>query len=140
MTGTLVVTIDPRPLRRRHRWPDFVEALLALLRHGVRLLSAPPAVLAISDVRSAHRVTRDGFLFLEPNPPHLMVPRIPTLVVHDPMEEQPVVPAWYFRAPSEAHPRVIMLPPDALDPERPDRLVVETRHPNLDVTTLLAML
>lgn len=138
--GTLLITIDPRPIRRRHRWPEFVEALLALIRHGVRLLSAPPAVLALSDVRSAHHAIRDGYLFLEPNPPHLLAPRVPTLIVHDPVQERPVLPAWYFRVPSTVYPRIIMVPPDALDPERPDQAVTETRHPNLDVNTLLAAL
>jgi ATP-dependent DNA helicase RecQ len=140
MSGTLLVTLDPQPYRRRHRWPEFVEALLALLRHGVRLLSAPPAIQAMAEVRSAHHAIRDGYLFLEPNPPHLLAPRIPTLVVHDPMEERPVLPAWYLRAPSTPHARVIMIPPDALDPERPDQLITETRHPNLDLNTLLAVL
>jgi len=139
-SGLLLVTIDPRPMRRRHRWPELVEVLLALVRHGIRLLCAPESVLALSDVRSAHHVVRDGYLFLEPNPPHLLSPRIPTLIVHDPMQERPILPPWYFRSPSEPHARIIIVPPDALDPERPDQLVIETRHPNLDVNTLLAML
>lgn len=139
-SGSLLVTIDPRPMRRRHRWPELVEVLLALVRHGIRLLCAPESVLALSDVRSAHHVVRDGYLFLEPNPPHLLSPRIPTLIVHDPMQERPILPPWYFRPPSEPHARIIIVPPDALDPERPDQLVTETRHPNLDVNTLLAML
>jgi hypothetical protein len=138
--GALLVTIDPRPIRRRHRWPEFVEALLALVRHGVRLLSAPPAVQSLTDVQTAHHAIRDGYLFLEPNPPHLLAPRVPTLIVHDPLQERPMLPAWYFHASSAPYPRIIMIPPDALDPERPDRFVAETRHPNLDVNTLLAML
>jgi len=137
---TLLVTIDPRPIRRRHRWPDFVELLLALVRHGVRLLSAPASVQALSDVRTAHHAVRDGYVFLEPNPPHLLAPKIPTVIVHDPMVDRPVLPAWYFRAPSVPHARIIMVPPDALDPDRPDQFVTETRHPNFDVSTLLAVL
>lgn len=138
--GTLLVTIDPRPIRRRHRWPEFVELLTALVRHGVRLLSAPASVQALADVRAAHHAVRDGYFFLEPNPPQLMAPKIPSVIVHDPMAEQAVLPAWYFRTPSVPHPRIIMVPPDARDPERPDQLVSETRHPNLDASTVLGIL
>jgi ATP-dependent DNA helicase RecQ len=139
-SGSLLVTIDPLPMRRRHRWPELVEVLLALVRHGIRLLCASDSVLALSDVQAAHHVVRDGYLFLEPNPPHLLSPRISTLIVHDPLEERPILPPWYFRSPSEPYTRIIIVPPDALDPERPDQFVTETRHPNLDVNTLLAML
>lgn len=138
--GTLLVTIDPRSFRRRHRWPEFVELLTALVRHGVRLLSAPASVHALAEVREAHHSVRDGYMFLEPNPPQLMAPRIPSVIVHDPLAERAVLPAWYFRTPSVPHPRIIMVPPDARDPERPDRLVIETRHPNLDINTVLGML
>jgi len=138
--GTLLVTIDPRPLRRRHRWPEFVELLTALVRHGVRLLSAPAAIHALTDVRMVHHALRDGYFFLEPNPPHLMAPKIPSVIVHDPMAERAVLPAWYFRSPSVPQARIIMVPPDARDPERPDQLVTETRHPILDVNTVLGML
>lgn len=138
--GTLLVTIDPRPIRRRHRWPEFVELLTALVRHGVRLLSAPASVQALADVRAAHHAVRDGYFFLEPNPPQLMAPRVPSVIVHDPMAERAVLPAWYFRTPSVPHPRIIMVSPDARDPERPDQLVSETRYPNLDVDTVLGIL
>ena len=139
-TGTLIVVIDPRPMRRRHRWPEFAELLEALVRHGIRLLSAPPAVLDLSPVATAHRATRDGFLFLEPNPAHVFAPKVPTLIVHDPLEQEPVVPESYFRAPSTPHLRVVIVPLDARDPERPDLTVAEMRHPNLDAETLLAVL
>jgi superfamily II DNA helicase RecQ len=139
-TGTLIVMIDPQPMRRRHRWPEFAELLTALVRHGVRLLSAPPAVLGLAPVLTAHRLTRDGFLFLEPNPAHIFAPKVPAVIVHDPLPGQPVVRESYFRAPSPPHLRVVLIPPDARDPERPDRTVAETRHPNLDAETLLAML
>lgn len=138
--GTLLVTIDPRPIRRRHRWPEFGELLTALVRHGVRLLSAPASVQALADVRAVHHAVRDGYFFLEPNPPQLMAPKIPSVIVHDPMAESALLPAWYFRTPSVSHPRIIMVPPDARDPERPDQLVSETRHPNLDVSTVLGTL
>lgn len=138
--GNLIVLIDPRPMRRRHRWPEFAELLTALVRHGIRLLSAPPAVQGLATVTTAHRATRDGFLFLEPNPAHIFAPKVPTLIVHDPLHRQPLVPESYFRAPSTPYLRVVLVPPDARDPERPDHLVAETRHPNLDADTLLAML
>jgi len=139
-TGTLIVMIDPQPLRRRRRWPEFAELLVALIRHGVRLLSAPPEVLGLDAVKTAHRAARDGFLFLEPNPAHIFAPKVPTVIVHDPLEDQPIVRESYFRAPSAPYLRVVLIPPDARDPERPDRPVAETRHPNLDAETLLAML
>ena len=88
-TGTLIVMIDPEPMRRRHRWPEFAEVLTALVRHGVRLLSAPEAVLALPAVATAHHATRDGFLFLEPNPAHIFAPKVPTLIVHDPLTASP---------------------------------------------------
>jgi hypothetical protein len=140
LNHTLLVTIDPRPIRRRHRWPEFVDLLVALVRHGVRLLSAPASIQALADVRTAHHAVRDGYFFLEPNPPHLLAPKVPSVIVHDPMADRAVLPAWYFRAPSVPHPRIILVPPDALDPERPEQLVTETRHPNFDVNTLLGML
>ena len=139
-TGTLIVMIDPQPMRRRHHWPEFAELLIALVRHGVRLLSAPSAVCSLAAVTTAHRAARDGFLFLEPNPAHVFAPKVPTLIVHDPLDRQPVVRMSYFHPPSTAHLRVVLVPPDARDPERPDRLVAETRHPNLDADTLMAML
>jgi ATP-dependent DNA helicase RecQ len=139
-TGTLIVMIDPGPMRRRRRWPEFAELLMALVRHGVRLLSAPPAVLDLSAVATAHRATRDGFLFLEHNPAHIFAPKVPTLIVHDPLPDQPVVRESYFREPSTPYLRVVLIPPDARDPERPDRVVAETRHPNLDAETLLGVL
>jgi len=139
-TGTLIVMIDPRPMRRRRRWPEFAELLMALVRHGVRLLSAPPTVLDLTAVATAHRATRDGFLFLEHNPAHIFAPKVPTLIVHDPLPDQPVVRESYFRSPSTPYLRVVLIPPDARDPERPDRMVAETRHPNLDAETLLAVL
>jgi hypothetical protein len=132
--------IDPQPMRRRHRWPEFAEVLTALVRHGIRLLSAPPAVLGLTAVTTAHRATRDGFLFLEHNPAHVFTPKVPSLIVHDPLDRDPVARESYFRAPSTPHLRVVLIPPDARDPERPDHLVAETRHPNLDAETLLAML
>jgi superfamily II DNA helicase RecQ len=139
-TGTLIVMIDPQPMRRRHRWPEFAELLTALVRHGIRLLSAPSVVLGLTAVTTAHRVTRDGFLFLEPNPAHVFAPKVPSLIVHDPFDREPIARESYFRAPSTPHLRVVLLQPDARDPERPDRPVAETRHPNLDAGTLLAML
>lgn len=138
--GTLIVMIDPKPMRRRHRWPEFAELLTALVRHGIRLLSAPPTLNDLAVVTTAHRATRDGFLFLEPNPAHIFAPKVPTLIVHDPLDSRPVARESYFRAPSTPYLRVVLIPPDARDPERPDRLVAETRHPNLDADTLLAML
>jgi ATP-dependent DNA helicase RecQ len=139
-TGTLLVMIDPQPMRRRQRWPEFAELLEALIRHGIRLLSAPRAVLDLSPVAKAHRATRDGFLFLEPNPVHVFAPKVPTLIVHDPLKREAAVPESYFRAPSIPHLRVVLVPPDARDPERPNRTVAEMRHPNLDADTLLAVL
>ena len=139
-TGTLIVMIDPQPMRRRHRWPEFAEVLTALVRHGIRLLSAPPAVLGLTAVMTAHRATRDGFLFLEHNPAHVFAPKVPSLIVHDPLDRDPVARESYFRAPSTPHLRVVLIPPNARDPERPDHLVAETRYPNLDAETLLAML
>lgn len=136
----LVVLLDPSPLRRRGRWPEFVELLTRLIRHGVRLLSADRAVLDLPAVRTAHTVSRDAYLFLEPNPAHLFAPKVPSLIVHDPHEEEPVAPVSYFRPPTVPHPRVIVLPPDARDGERPDRLVAELRHPNMEADTLMAML
>jgi hypothetical protein len=139
-TGTLIVVIDPQPMRRRHRWPEFAELLEALVRHGIRLLSAPPAVLDLSPVATAHRATRDGFLFLEPNPAHVFAPKVPTLIVHDPLKHESAVSDSYFRAPSTPHLRVVIVPSDARDPERPNLTVAEMRHPNLDAETLLAVL
>jgi superfamily II DNA helicase RecQ len=139
-TGTLIVMINPDPMRRRHRWPEFAELLTALVRHGIRLLSAPPVVLSLTAVTTVHRATRDGFLFLEHNPAHIFAPKVPSLIVHDPFDREPIARESYFRAPSTPYLRVVLLPPDARDPERPDRPVAETRHPNLDADTLLAML
>ena len=139
-SGSLVVLIDPEPMRRRHRWPEFAELLTALVRHGIRLLSAPQAVLDLPAIATAHHAVRDGFLFLEQNPAHVFAPKVPTLIVHNPMQQQPVVPESYFQTPSAPHLRVILVPSDARDPERPDRQVAEMRHPNLDAETLLAML
>jgi superfamily II DNA/RNA helicase len=139
-TGSLIVTVDAQPMRRRHRWPEFAELLSALVRHGVRLLSAPQVVLDLPSVAVAHRSVRDGYLFLERNPAHVFAPKVPTVVVHNPLDERPVVPETYFHQPSAPFLRVILIPPDARDPERPDRAVTETRHPNLDAETLLAML
>jgi hypothetical protein len=51
-----------------------------------------------------------------------------------------VLPLGYFSAPSQAYPRILLVPDDARDPERPDQLVVDTRYPNMDVDTLLAKL
>lgn len=139
-SGSLVVMIDPQPLRPRHRWPEFDELLTALVRHGVRLLSAPQVVLDLPVVATAHRFARDGFLFLEPNPAHVFAPKVPTLVVHDPLEKRPIVPESYFRPPGVPYLRIVLIPPNARDPERPDRLVAELRHPHLDAETVLAML
>ena len=103
--------------------------------------SAPPRrSCGLGAVATAHRATRDGFLFLEPNPANIFAPKVPTLIVHDPLSDQPVVRESYFRAPSTPYLRVVLIPPDARDPERPDRMVAEIRHPNLDAETLLAML
>jgi hypothetical protein len=139
-TGLLIVMIDAAPMRRRHRWPEFADLLAALVRHGIRLLSAPPVVLDLPSVRTAHRAVRDGFLFLEPNPANVFAPGVPTLVVHDPMQQRPIVPERYFRRPSRPHLQVVVLPVDARDPERPERAVGELRHPNLETETLLALL
>jgi superfamily II DNA/RNA helicase len=139
-TAPLVVFLDPSPIRQRHRWPEFGELLIALIRHGIRLLSADTAVLDLPVVRTAHTASPDGYLFLEPNPPHLFAPKVPTLTVHDPFEDRPTARISYFRPPSAPHPRVVVLPPDARDPERSDLLVSELRHPNMDVDTLMAML
>lgn len=136
----LTVLIDATPIRSRGRWPEFSELLTALVRHGVRLLSANPPVAALHGVDAVHRRTRDGFLFLEPNPPHLFAPPVPSLIVHDPTTPRPVVPEWYFRPTSRQQVRVVLLPSDARDPERPDHLVSELRHPNLGADTLLSML
>ena len=103
--------------------------------------SAPPQrSWSLSAVATAHRATRDGFLFIEQNPAHIFAPKVPTLIVHDPLPDQPIARESYFRAPSTPYLRIVLLPPDARDPERPDRMVAETRHPNLDADTLLAML
>lgn len=136
----LIVTIDPTRMRKRNKWPEFTELLNSLVRHGIRLISAPRIVLEMPEVAIAHRAIRDGYLFIEPNPPQLFAPKVPTLIVHNPMEREPVVPASYFQALSRKYVRVILIPPDARDPERPDRTVAELRHPNLEARTLLGML
>jgi hypothetical protein len=138
--GSLLVTIDPRPIRRRQRWPEFIEILNALVRHGIRLLSAPPSVRQLQGVATAHHVIRDGYLLTESNPRHVLAPRIPTVIVHDPFEDRPILPIDYFRIPSQPHVQIILVPPDSRDPERPERPVTETRHPNLDADTLLSIL
>ena len=48
----------------------------SLVRHRLRLLSAPPPVLDLGAVATAHRATRDGFLFLEQNPAQIFAPKV----------------------------------------------------------------
>lgn len=136
----LLVTFDPEGVRRKQRWPEFTELLDVLIRNGIRMLSAPAAVRSLPAVARAHRKTRDGYLLLEPNPRHVFAPRVATLIVHDPFAPRPVLPNQYFSLPSRPHPRVILVPRDARDPERPDREAIELRHPNIDVDTLLSIL
>ena len=100
----------------------------------------PRSVRDMAAVTTAHRATRDGFLFLEPNPAHIFAPKVPTLIVHDPWPASPSCASHTSGRPALRYLRVVLIPPDARDPERPDRLVTETRHPNLDANTLLAML
>jgi ATP-dependent DNA helicase RecQ len=136
----LLITFDPQPVRRRRRWRAFDEVVTALVRHGVRLISAPTNLLEKPAVQGAHLAIADGFLFLEPNPASIFAPKVASLIVHDPLQESPVLPLGYFSAPSQAYPRILLVPDDARDPERPDQLVVDTRYPNMDVDTLLAKL
>lgn len=140
LAGSLVVTFDPTSVRRRGRWREFDHLVAALVRHGIRLISAPPRLLATPSVRDAHRTAPDGFVFLEPNPAHVFAPKIASLIVHDPLEETAVLPPRYFALPNRPYPRILLVPDDALDPERPEQLVINTRFPNLAIDTLLAKL
>jgi hypothetical protein len=133
----LLVTFDPDRARRKQRWRDFAELLDVLVRHGVRMLSADPAVLQQAVVHTVHNKVRDGYLFLELDPMSLFAPRVATLIVHEPRVSRPVLPARYLNPPSRRHPRILFAPSDARDPERPDRDAAELRHPNLDLETLL---
>lgn len=136
----LLVTFDPDRARRKPRWGEFADLLDVLVRHGVRMLSAAPAVLQQTAVQTVHNKVRDGYLFLEPDPMSLFAPRVATLIVHEPRVARPVLPARYFNPPSRRHPRILLAPSDGRDPERPDRDAAELRHPNLDLETLLSIL
>lgn len=136
----LLITVDPQTVRRQRRWRTFDDLVTALVRHGIRLISAPAHLLETSAVQGVHQAATDGFVFLEPNPANVFAPKIASLIVHDPLEESAVLPPRYFAAPSQPYPRILLVPNDARDPDRPDQLVIETRHPNMDAEALLAKL
>jgi hypothetical protein len=136
----MLITFDPQSVRRRRRWRTFDDLVTALVRHGIRLISAPTHLLEAQAVQGAHHAATDGFVFLEPNPANVFAPKIASLIVHEPLQESSVLPPRYFAALSQPYLRILLVPNDARDPERPDQLVVDTRHPNMDADTLLAKL
>lgn len=136
----LLITYDPQSVRRGRRWRAFDDLVSALVRHGIRLISAPKHLLTTPAVQRAHHAATDGFVFLEQNPANILAPKIASLIVHDPLQESAVLPPRYFAAPSQPCLRILLVPSDARDPERPEQLVIDTRYPNMDADTLLARL
>jgi hypothetical protein len=140
-TGSpLLVTFDSTNLRERKRKRDFEDVVEALVKHGIRMVCGPPSVLEEPVVQTAHRLVRDGYLFLEPDPLTIFAPRVPTLLVAEQPFTGAVLPHRYFATPSRPHPRIVLAPAGSRDPERPDREAVELRHPNIELETLLSIL
>ena len=94
-SSPLLITVDPQTIRPRRRWRTFDDLVTALVRHGIRLISAPAHLLEHLQCR-VPITPQPTASFLEPNPANVFAPKIASLIVHDPLQESAVLPPRYL--------------------------------------------
>ena len=133
---------DDRARRQLQRQLD--DCVTRCVRHGIRLLLAPPAFLARDAVRGAHRnAGADRYLFTVRCDDEIAafgLPPLPALVIHPFDREGDSAPAFYYSAAIDLPGRILVLPSDLRDPERPTSVISDLRFPNVSLSRFLASL
>jgi hypothetical protein len=138
--GILTVFYDP-PVRDLRAWLRQCDQVLkTCVRHGIRNLVVPASVISRPSIQEAHTTTGDHYVFVTESAsyPSLVLPRLPTLVVFTPALREAVIPAPYYWPSLPL--RVLFVPSDARDPDRPDVLLAKMRYPNTTLESFLGML
>ncbi|MFG1828650.1 protein DpdF [Micromonospora chersina] len=131
--GGLVVTYEETG-RRLGPVPWLEDLIRRCVANGIRALFVPTTLRTHPAVQQAHRHAAEGFVMIDGkvNGPRPFA--VPALIVLTPGEL--VDPGWL---PPIAHgpPRIVLMPADTLDPERPTVRVADWRSPVLAVDDLL---
>jgi len=113
------------------------RALEGCVRNGVVRVVIPPEWLPRSDLGDLHKSALHRYVWLDTDlgsPPHF---NVPTVVVHSP-KAGALIPRVYYRNRSGDSPRLLLVPFEASDPERPHVRLRDFRAPRLDMARFLA--
>lgn len=144
-TGSALTVLYERPHDQRARRGldrNLDDLLDRCVRHGIRLLCAPPEFLARPAVRGAHQQATDRYLLTESladESPVFQWPAVPALLVLPPDTPSDAAPAMLF-APVRSAARIAVVCTDTRDPERPTSTVDATRQPSVSLQTILGAL
>jgi hypothetical protein len=110
------------------------------VRHGIRIVAAPQNVLNRQVVQTAHRTIEDAYILVVPASgyPSFSLPNLPTLVIWPVTSLASSLPNAMY---ADYLPlRILLIPSDTRDAERPDVSIESTRHPNMSVDAFLGRL
>jgi hypothetical protein len=113
------------------------RALESCVRNGIVRVVIPAEWLPRSDLVDLHKSALHRYVWLDTDlghPPHF---NVPTAVVHSP-EPHTALPRVYYRNRRDDSPRVLLIPLEAGDPERPHVRARDFRVPSLDIARFLA--
>ncbi|MEZ4299001.1 MAG: protein DpdF [Polyangiaceae bacterium] len=116
---------------------DVIRAVERLVRHGVKNVIAPRAVLDDPSVRRCFRHAPDRFVFLIDLEDIHFPPPLPTVFVLDPSPAA-IVPEIAFHPRDDSAPWFVVAPADARDPSFPGARAADVRSPRMPLAHLLA--
>lgn len=132
--GGLVVTYQDEHRRGGvERWLD--DLVRRLVANGIRVVLVPPSLRDHPAVQLANRHAQERFVVVDIEARGPRPFAVPTLIVIDPGERPKG--SWLPPVRTGA-PRVVFMPADTLDPEKPGARVAEWRSPVIDVEDLVA--
>lgn len=133
----LTVWYDPpEPGRRSRLERDIRQAIQMLARSGIRTMVAPMNALGGDSIEDTWRSAPSRSVFVGQRFDLRRLPGCPALLLVSNATQRSELRNFY----GASTPRVIICPSDLADPERPDRLVHETRRPLVSLDELLEIL
>ena len=133
---TVLYQRDTRSLRR-----NLAQAVAKCVLHGITTVLAPNWIWDQQAARRAWEQSERGFVFAEtPTANWLMLPAVPTMVVLGPEYAGDTAPGEYYEGGRAVPARVLVMPSDLLDPERPEYRLEELHAPVRTLEQLLAEL
>jgi len=133
-SDTLTVGV---PSASQAAWQRMVlKVLRRCVANGVLRVVVPPQALKRSSLDDLHREARDRFVFVDSDLGVLPRFHLPTVVVHPP-NGTGIYRAYYRLRTAPAPPRILVVPEDARDPERPHVPLRDMRMPWLSADRFL---